>query len=64
MNIKEYLLYEIKRLNRINDNLEKGISKATGINNEFEQIIDNVDSMCNIANAICKLDSNDKILSK
>ena len=60
MNIKEYLLLdEMKRLSRINDNLEKGIRKTTGINNEFEQITENVDSMCNITNTICNLHKND-----
>lgn len=59
MNIKEYLLLdEMKRLSRINDNLEKGIRKTTGINNEFEQITENVESMCNIANTICNVHKN------
>ncbi len=55
MNIKDYLNDEIKRLNRMNDNLEKNINKELAVNNEPEQIINNVKAMCEIANTICNL---------
>lgn len=49
MDIKDYLIDEMKRLNRLNDNLEKTINKGIGVNNEPEQIVNNVNAMCNIA---------------
>lgn len=50
MDIKDYMLDEIKRLNRLNDSLEKNINKEQAVNNEPEQIINNVKAMCEIAN--------------
>lgn len=52
MEVKEYMLDEIKRLNRLNDNLEKKINKEQIVNNEPEQIVCNVKAMCEIANII------------
>lgn len=53
MNIKDYLTDEMKRLNRMNDLLEKKINKNDVVNNEPEQIVSNVKAMCEIANTIC-----------
>ena len=52
MNIADYLKAEIKRLNRLNDGLEKKINQGNAVNNEPEQIICNVNAMCEIANTI------------
>lgn len=52
MKVEDYLLDEIKRLNRMNDLLEKKINKENAIKNEPEQIICNVKAMCDIANTI------------
>lgn len=52
MEIKDYLKDELKRLNRMNDLLEKKINQGNAINNEPEQIICNVNAMCEIANTI------------
>lgn len=52
MEIKEILLDEMKRLNRMNDNLEKMIIKEKTFNNEPEQIVCNVNAMCEIASII------------
>lgn len=52
MDIKDYMLDEIKRLNRLNDILEKNINKEQAVNNELEQIINNVKAMCEIANTL------------
>lgn len=54
MNIKEYLLLdEMKRLNRLNNNLEKAINKRIVVNNEPEQnIVSNVLAMCEIAKIV------------
>lgn len=49
MEIKDYLKDELKRLNRMNDLLEKKINQGNAINNEPEQIICNVNAMCEIA---------------
>lgn len=49
MNITDYLKDEIKRLNRLNDGLEKKINQGNAVNNEPEQIICNVNAMCEIA---------------
>lgn len=50
MEIKDYLMDEMKRLNRLNDNLEKKISKESITNSEPEQIVCNAKAMCEIAN--------------
>ena len=38
----------MKRLNRLNDNLEKKIIREEAFNNESEQILHNIESMCDI----------------
>lgn len=53
MEIRDYMLDEVKRLNRLNDNLEKKIIKEQAVNNEPEQIVCNIRAMCEIANNIC-----------
>lgn len=58
MNIQDYLLDEMKRLNRLNDTLEKKIIKEEIFSNEPEQIVCNVETMCSIANSIGILHSN------
>lgn len=50
MNTSDYLLDELKRLNRMNDLLEKKINQGNGFNNDPEQIVKNVNAMCEIAN--------------
>ena len=52
MEIKDYLLDEMKRLNRMNDNLEKRINTNAITNNEPEQVVNNVIAMCEIARSI------------
>ena len=54
MNIEYYLKDELKRLNRMNDLLEKEINQGRLINNEPEQIVCNVKAMCEIANTILR----------
>lgn len=49
MNINDYLKDELKRLNRMNDLLEKKINQGQAMNDEPEQIICNVLAMCEIA---------------
>lgn len=58
MDIKDYLLNEMKRLNRLNDKFEKEINTRAMIDNEPEQIVCNVKAMCEIADTICNLHSN------
>lgn len=53
MEIKDYLKDELKRLNRMNDLLEKQINQGYVSNKEPEQIIvNNIHAMCNIARII------------
>ena len=52
MNINDYLMDELKRLNRLNDSLEKKINQEKNFNNEPEQIVCNVKAMCDIAEII------------
>lgn len=52
MEIKDYLKDELKRLNRMNDKIEKKINTGRAINNEPEQIVNNAKAMCEIANTI------------
>ena len=52
MNINDYLMDELKRLNRLNDNLEKKINQGNTESNEPEQIVCNVKAMCEIAEII------------
>ena len=58
MKIEDYLKDELKRLNRMNDLLEKKINQGQAISNEPEQVVNNVNAMCQIANAICELHIN------
>lgn len=51
MEIRDYLIDELKRLNRMNDKLEKDINTGK-LNVEPEQIVNNVKAMCEIANII------------
>lgn len=55
MEVQDYVLDEMKRLNRINDILEKKINQEQINNNEPEQIVNNVKAMCEIANRISNL---------
>ncbi len=52
MEVKDYLKDELKRLNRMNDLLEKKINQQQTVSNEPEQIVNNVKAMCEIANTI------------
>lgn len=52
MELKDYLKDELKRLNRMNDLLEKRINQDDQIGDESEQIVSNVKAMCEIANTI------------
>lgn len=54
MNINDYLMDELKRLNRLNDKLEKEINTGNVMDNEPEQIVCNVKAMCEIADTIYK----------
>lgn len=58
MEVRDYLKDELKRLNRMNDLLEKKINQDLAISNEPEQIVNNVKAMCEIASAICGLHIN------
>lgn len=49
MDITDYLKDEMKRLNRMNDLLEKKINQNEIILNEPGQIVNNVSAMCEIA---------------
>lgn len=49
-----FLLDELKRLNRMNDLLEKKINTSTVINDEPEQIVKNVLAMCEIAKSFVR----------
>lgn len=52
MKIQDYLIEELKRLNRQNDLLEKQINQGKAAKNEFELIIKNTLAMCEIAKAL------------
>lgn len=54
MKVKDYLKDELKRLNRMNDLLEKKINQGNMISNEPEQIVCNSKAMCEIASIIYK----------
>lgn len=54
MEIRDYLNDELKRLNRMNDCLEKEINQGKVMNNEPERIVNNVKAMCEIANTILR----------
>lgn len=51
MEIRDYLKDELKRLNRLNDKLEKDINKKEFSIKENELIINNTLAMCEIAKA-------------
>ena len=52
MNIKDYMLDEMKRLNRLNDNLEKIVNKSDNCNLAIcQEIQKNALAMCEIAKA-------------
>lgn len=52
MKIKDYLIDELKRLNRMNELLEKQINQGSVKDNESERMVSNVKAMCEIANTI------------
>lgn len=55
MELKDYLIDEIKRLNRRNDLLEKETNTTTENKTELEEkIIKNALAMCEIANTLKK----------
>ena len=56
MNVSEYLLDELKRLNRHNDLIEKKINQGKAISNEPELIVCNVLAMCEIAKIYTKVE--------
>lgn len=58
MEVRDYLKDELKRLNRMNDLLEKKINQDLAISNEPEQIVNNVKAMCEIANTMWGLHIN------
>ena len=50
MKLEDYLLDEVKRLNRMNDLIEKHINQNSNINLAlYEEIQKNTSTMCNIA---------------
>lgn len=52
MNIRDYMLDEMKRLNRLNDNLEKTINQSDNLNLAiYQEIQKNALAMCEIAKA-------------
>ncbi len=52
MDIKDYLKDEIKRLNRLNDSLEKTVNKSDNCNLAiYQEIQKNALAMCEIAKA-------------
>lgn len=52
MEIRDYLKDEMKRLNRINDLLEKKINQDKDFNNKKNAIKDNALTMCEIAKTL------------
>lgn len=52
MEVKDYLIDELKRLNRMNELLEKQINQGSVKDDEPERIVSNVKAMCEIANTI------------
>lgn len=55
MKIEDYLKDEIKRLNRMNDILEKEINKNDFFNlSAYEEIQKNTSAMCDIAKVYCE----------
>ena len=53
MNFKDYLKDEMKRLNRMNDLLEKEANKSSYVNLAiYEEIQKNTSTMCKIAEVI------------
>lgn len=58
MDIQDYLMDEMKRLNRLNDKCEKSINIGNVNGSEPKQIVNNVNAMCQIALTICDLKKN------
>ena len=58
MEMQVYLKDELKRLNRMNDLLEKEFNQGSIKNSEPEQIVNNVQAMCEIVNTFCNLHVN------
>ena len=54
MSINDYLKDELKRLNRMNDLLEKKTNQEKELKDEPEQIVNNVLAMCEIAKVILR----------
>ena len=52
MEARDYLKDELKRLNRMNDILEKSINQGQAMKDEPEQIVNNVNAMCQIAKVL------------
>ena len=52
MEIKDYLKDELKRLNRMNDLLEKKINQGLEDSNDHEKIVKNTLAMCEIAKVL------------
>lgn len=55
MEVEDYLKDELKRLNRMNDLLEKKINQGQAISNEPEQVVNNILAMCKIAETVFKI---------
>lgn len=52
MNIRDYMLDEMKRLNRLNDRLEETVDKSDNLNLAiYQEIQKNALAMCEIAKA-------------
>lgn len=53
MELEDYLLDEVKRLNRMNDLLEKELNRSTGTNLAIYEVIQkNTSTICEIAEAL------------
>lgn len=50
--VRDYLADELKRLNRINDKMEKNVNIDNVFNEPEQKIVNNVLAMCQIANTI------------
>ena len=56
METRDYLIDELKRLNRMNDLLEKKINQGQAINGEPEHVVNNISAMCKIAKTVFEID--------
>lgn len=52
MEIDDYLKDELKRLNRRNDLLEQNLKQSQAFCDEPNQIVNNIDAMCEIVKTI------------